>query len=93
MILINELKGDIILKSGISINGDVLTKKMMLTGSLMNGGTRTFPSYTGDYTFIPTQEQQIIEIKDKRATDNIIIEPIPNNYGLITWNGSYLTVS
>ena len=93
MILINELKGDIILKSGISLTGDVMTKKMMLTGSLINGGTRSFPSYTGAYTFTPTQEEQTIEIKNMRATDNIVIESIPNNYGLITWNGSYLTVS
>lgn len=93
MILINELNGDVVIKSGITLTGDLVTKSMMLTGSLVNGGARTFPAYEGDYTFTPTQAEQIIEIKNMRATDNIVVEPIPSNYGLITWNGSYLTVS
>jgi len=49
--------------------------------------------YTGEYEFTPTQSTQTVEIKDKLATDNIVINPIPNYYGLITWNGSVLRVS
>ena len=62
-------------------------------------GTLTIPSavgidpYSGPYEFTPTQQSQTIEIADKKALDNIIINPIPQNYGLITWNGSTLTVS
>ena len=51
------------------------------------------PAYTGEYEVTPSSEVQILETKDKRMTDNIIINPIPQNYGLITWNGSFLTVS
>ena len=48
--------------------------------------------FTGDYKYTPSQSQQIIPISGKKATSNIIIDPIPNNYGLISWNGSILTV-
>lgn len=51
------------------------------------------PTYDGTYEVTPSSEVQTMEVKDKRMTDNIIINPIPQNYGLITWNGSFLTVS
>ena len=49
--------------------------------------------YTGDYTLTPSAETQIIPTNGLRMTDNITVNPIPNNYGLITWNGTILTVS
>lgn len=49
--------------------------------------------YTGAYEFTPAQETQIIEIVNKKAIADITINPIPSNYGLITWNGTVLTVS
>lgn len=49
--------------------------------------------YTGDYTFTPTQESQTIPIEGLTATQDITINPIPSNYGLITWDGATLTVS
>lgn len=49
--------------------------------------------YGGEYTFTPTAETQTIAINGRIALHNITIDPIPGNYGLITWNGSYLTVS
>lgn len=52
-----------------------------------------YPTYDGPYTVTPTQETQTLEIQNKRATENITINPIPDNYGLITWNGSFITVS
>lgn len=67
-------------------------------GSTMRAGM-TIPKeigsvpYTGDYEFTPAEETQTIEIAAKRATENITINPIPKNYGLITWDGSVITVS
>lgn len=49
--------------------------------------------YQGDYTVTPSQTAQVLLTKSTQLTDNITIEPIPSNYGLITWNGSTLTVS
>ena len=49
--------------------------------------------YEGAMEWTPSAQAQTIEIANKKALDNIVINPIPNNYGLITWNGSILTVS
>lgn len=49
--------------------------------------------YTGAYEITPSAETQVLETKNLRMTDDITINPIPSNYGLITWNGSTLTVS
>lgn len=51
------------------------------------------PTYQGSYEYTPTQNQQTIEIQGLKAVQNIRINPIPQNYGLITWNGATLTVS
>ena len=50
-------------------------------------------TYQGAYTFTPSQQTQTIEIGGLQATKDITINPIPSNYGLITWNGATLTVS
>ena len=53
----------------------------------------TYPEYEGEYEFTPSQETQVVETRNKVTRRNITINPIPQNYGLITWNGSVLTVS
>ena len=49
--------------------------------------------YTGEYTFTPSDQTQTIPIAQLTASEDITINPIPSNYGLITWNGATLTVS
>lgn len=49
--------------------------------------------YAGNYSVTPSAEAQVLQTNNLRMTDDITINPIPQNYGLITWNGSYLTVS
>ena len=49
--------------------------------------------YTGTYTVTPTIETQTLLTKNLRMTEDLVINPIPNNYGLITWNGAFITVS
>lgn len=74
--------------------------------SISGGGTIAFnleqvreiyhddhPVYAGPYNLTPGTEVQTLETNGKRMTDNITVDAIPNNYGLITWNGSVLTVS
>lgn len=51
------------------------------------------PEYRGAVEFTPTNERQIIPTMGTAVFDNIVINPIPNNYGLITYNGSFLTVA
>lgn len=50
-------------------------------------------SYRGSVDITPTADVQVLATQGKVLDSNIIIEPIPNNYGLITWDGSTLTVS
>ena len=80
-----------------------LTASGTLSGTLtaLQGiqGTLTIPSavgveiYDGEYEFTPTEDTQTVSIDNKMAVQDITINPIPNNYGLITWNGSTITVS
>ena len=49
--------------------------------------------YEGDYVVTPTQSTQTLSTAGMKMTDNVTINPVPNNYGLITWNGSIITVS
>lgn len=76
----------------IPMNVSVSTETLKMSIGVAINATAS-PAYTGAYEFTPTQELQTVYIEDKRATQNIVINPIPNNYGLITWNGSALNVS
>lgn len=49
--------------------------------------------YQGSYEVTPTQETQVLETRYLVMNQNVTINPIPSNYGLITWNGATLTVS
>ena len=51
------------------------------------------PVFEGEYEYTPGTSAQIIPISGMAAAQDIIINPIPSNYGLISWNGSILTVS
>lgn len=65
------------------------------TISLDSGGCggSIIPPYTGDYEVTPDESEQVFAVKGKKMTDDFTVNPIPSNYGLITWNGSTLTVS
>lgn len=49
--------------------------------------------YEGPTEVTPSQETQVLETEGKAVLVDITINPIPSNYGLITYNGSILTVS
>ena len=43
---------------------------------------------------IPSREEQIIQADDGYdALSKVVVEPIPKNYGLITYNGGVIKVS
>lgn len=50
-------------------------------------------TYTGEYEVTPSAETQTLDTAGLRLTRPVTVNPIPQNYGLITWNGSFLTVS
>ncbi len=51
------------------------------------------PRYEGDYNVTPAGEAQVLATAGKMMTEDIKVGAIPSNYGLITWDGSALTVS
>ena len=50
-------------------------------------------AYDGPYTVTPGAAAQTLATNGKRMTADVVVGAIPQNYGLITWNGSVLTVS
>ena len=83
----------------MEMNG-ILTKNKTIKGNFKSSGNMsvkfsniTIKPYQGEYVFTPTRKMQIVPTNGFTMMEDIIIKPIPNNYGLITWNGQTLTVS
>ena len=103
--LSHELDGDVSLISRIGgelgpvmIDGDIaLEQTAGAEVSLVNPIADQFgaysPIYTGATTVTPSGQTQTLHTKNMTMTSDITVEPIPSNYGLITWNGSTLMVS
>lgn len=72
----------------VSVHGDEL-KPMKAISS----GGGSIPVYPGPTEFTPSTEKQTIGVSGYRLKEDITINPIPSNYGLITWDGSTLMVS
>lgn len=75
------------------IDGDTevaVTDATMEIGTFDGGSIH--PTYQGDYEFTPAEDEQIINIKGHSAKENIIIKPIPSNYGRIIYNGTYIRI-
>lgn len=62
---------------------------LSLDDAFVDGGRR----YDGPYEVTPTRYTQILPTSGKKMNDDVTINPIPHEYGLITWDGSSLMVS
>ena len=51
------------------------------------------PAYTGPTEVTPSEEEQILDTANKSVMTPITINPIPQNYGLITRVGARIMVS
>lgn len=49
--------------------------------------------YEGSYEVTPTREGFTLPTIGLRMAEDLRVAPIPSNYGLVTWDGSTLTVS
>lgn len=78
------------LSSVDSLSGS-LTSARNLSGSLAS--LNPWNEYTGVTEVIPTTSTQTLNTAGLVVRQNIVVNPIPSNYGLITWNGAVLTVS
>lgn len=50
-------------------------------------------AYGGEYSVTPSTTAQVLPTRNQTMKHDLTIEPIPSNYGLITYNGSTITVS
>ena len=84
---IKRIKGDSI--HLLSVSGE----KPMKLSQISVGGGGSRPHYTGETEFVPADSYQTAHTAGLLVDADIIIDPIPSNYGKITWNGAVLTVS
>lgn len=94
------LEGEI--STSVEIGG-TLTPVCSIQGALQAAialeGELTVPSvidaqpYQGEYHITPDQDSHILNTNGKYLSRNVVIDPIPGNYGLITWNGVTLMIS
>lgn len=79
-----------------------ITPGATVTATLMRGQTLSAhvekavaepPKHGGPYEVTPTNSTQVIPTSGLLMTDDFKVNPIPSNYGLITWDGSTLMVS
>lgn len=75
--------------SYITFTGDVVSEAGIVPPTPPEpGGT-----YEGPYEVTPSDAEQTLETTGLLLTQDVIINPIPSNYGKITWNGATLRVS
>lgn len=82
----------------IDVTTDTVATDNLLSGFVATGAdgikvNGAVAAYAGVYTVTPTQSIQILSTSGKTMAHDVTIDPIPSNYGLITWDGSSLTVS
>ena len=81
-----------IIEATATITDTVVEADATLTTSVRHWQTE-YPDYEGAYEITPSAEVQTLPSTDTVLHRDIVINPIPSNYGLITWNGTTLTVS
>ena len=84
------------------LSGD-MSLSLMLCGDMdltqdLDGEFGTFQKvtdveqYRGDTDVTPSDHVQVLHTSGLMLNEDIVINPVPDNYGRIAWNGSYLTV-
>ena len=87
------IDGDSLLNKEIDGNASLNKSAAADVGIYIPTTGAGLPEYTGPVEVTPNNQTQTLNTALKSVMENITINPIPNNYGLITWNGSTLTVS
>lgn len=86
-----RLNAEATINGGVSASASVGVKTISASATVYRA--QSLIPYAGAYEFTPSAEAQTVPIYGKTATADIVISPIPSNYGLITWDGATITVS
>ena len=86
---VERITGDISVMDNISAN---LAGQENITVSMF---IPEFASvyYDGDYSVTASDETQILPTQGLVMRQDLTINPVPSNYGRITWDGNRITVS
>ena len=76
-----------------TLDGELLLQSVFDGELGFGSGGSEHGEYTGKTEVTPNQETQILNTAGLVVNKNIKVNPIPSNYGKITWNGSYILVS
>ena len=80
------------LSSGVQLSGTLATAAH-LDGSLTIPASIGEQIYDGPVEVTPGGMEQTLATEGKLLLQDIVINPIPSNYGLISWNGLGIRVS
>ena len=83
---------DIANRGAVSQTLDSTTQSYTVPAGYHNGAG-SVQITTEETSATPTQATQIIVPTSGKVLSKVTVNPIPSNYGLITWDGSSLTVS
>lgn len=94
-----DFGGEMLIDGSVGLQSTVIGE--MVLDNALNGEFGTYiaveaaprPHYLGPTEITPTNYTQTISTTGMVLDEDIIVNPIPSNYGLITWNGSVLRVS
>ena len=75
----------------MSVKAKVLDQNSVVRASISQG--LGGEPYEGVYLVTPSPAAQTLPTSGRRLDADIVVEAIPNNYGLVTWNGAYLMIS
>ena len=78
---------------GTAVNLGVLEPQSVALDMTVGVYAQIGEHYHGAYEVTPSSEAQVLDTDTLILDGNITINPIPNNYGLISWDGSTITVS
>lgn len=80
--LINQIEGELSLNA--EYDGEI--------GEVIVVAEHDLPTYTGPTVITPSEDTQTLMTADKVVTKNIVVNPIPANYGKIVWDGARLRI-
>ena len=76
-----------------TLDGELLLQPVFDGELGFGSGGSEHGEYTGKTEVTPSQETQILNTAGLVVNQNIKVNPIPSDWGKITWNGSYILVS
>ena len=83
-------------RGGLAVDGNLngrLSSEGSLSGALSTSTGGAGPPYEGPYEVTPTREMQTLSTAGMSCYRNIVVNPIPPEYGLVSYDGSVLTIS